>query len=380
MTVFNVKQSALLRQPEHVISQDALKALICKITDNLINIEDSTGEFLLRLDDGRVIDTKGWAAGWEWTHGIGLYGIYQYYRQTGDHSMRAILDQWFTASLAKGTPTKNVNTMCPFLTLAYLYEETPRPEWRPYLERWAEWVMYEMPRTEKQGLQHIVYNNENHQQMWDDTLMMSVLPLAKIGKLLNRPEFVEEATYQFLLHTQYLMDRETGLWFHGWTFAGKHNFARARWARGNSWLTVAIPEFIELLDLPAHNATRRYLLQIAESQMDALAACQDESGLWHTLLDDADSYLESSATAGFAYGILKAVRKRYVDPCYLSMAEKAIRGVIANITPQGELANVSFGTAMGGNLEYYRQIPLTSMPYGQAMAILCLSEYLNMYI
>jgi unsaturated rhamnogalacturonyl hydrolase len=29
--------------------------------------------------------------------------------------------------------------------------------------------------------------------MWDDTLMMTVLPLAKIGKLLNRPEYVEEA-------------------------------------------------------------------------------------------------------------------------------------------------------------------------------------------
>src|SRR5476649_1445417 len=127
MTVFNVKHSALLRQPEYFISQDELKALICKITDNLINIEDTTGEFLLRLDDGRVIDTKGWDAGWEWTHGVGLYGIYQYYRQTGDSAMRAILERWFTLSLAKGTPTKNVNTMCPFLTLAYLYEETPRP-------------------------------------------------------------------------------------------------------------------------------------------------------------------------------------------------------------------------------------------------------------
>ncbi len=380
MNVFNVKQSALLRQPEYFISREQLKALICKITDNLINIEDTTGEFLLRLDDGRVIDTKGWAAGWEWTHGIGLYGIYHYYRQTGDQRMRAILDQWFAASLEKGTPTKNVNTMCPFLTLAYLYEETPNPVWRPYLERWAEWVMYEMPRTDKQGLQHIVYNNENRQQMWDDTLMMSVLPLAKIGKLLNRPEFVEEATYQFLLHVQYLMDRKTGLWFHGWNFDGRHNFAEARWARGNSWLTVAIPEFIELLDLPERNATRRYLLQTVESQIDALAQCQDDSGLWHTLLDDAGSYLESSASAGFAYGILKAVRKRYINQSYLPLAVKAVRGVIAQINPQGELTNVSFGTAMGSGLDYYRNIPLTSMPYGQAMAILCLSEFLNIYI
>ena len=379
MTVFPVKHSPLLCQPEHFISREELKALIRRITNNLVNIKDETGEFLLRLDDGRVIDTKGWA-GWEWTHGIGLYGMYQYYQQTGDDQIRAIIDDWFEARLAEGTPTKNVNTVCPFLTLAYRYEETRAAHWVPYLERWAEWVMYEMPRTEKRGLQHIVYNNENHQQLWDDTLMMSVLPLAKIGKLLNRPEFVEEATYQFLLHVQYLMDRESGLWFHGWTFEGKNNYAKARWARGNSWLTIVIPEFIELLDLPEQNATRRFLLQVLESQIEALAHYQDDSGLWHTLIDDPNSYLEISATAGFAYGILKAVRKRYVDKRYADMAEKAIRGVIKHVNQDGELTNVSFGTAMGSDLDYYRGIALTSMPYGQAMAILCLSEYLRVYL
>lgn len=379
MKVFEVKHSALLRQPEHFISRNELKSLIHNVTDNLVNIEDKTGEFLLRLDDGREIDTKGWA-GWEWTHGIGLYGIYQYYQQTGDEKMRAVIDDWFTARLAEGTPTKNVNTMSPFLTLAYRYEETGNAAWRPYLERWAEWVMYEMPRTDKGAMQHIVYNNENHQQMWDDTLMMSVLPLAKIGKLLDRPEFVEEATYQFLMHVQYLMDSETGLWFHGWTFDGHHNFAQARWARGNSWLTIAIPEFLELVDLPENNATRRYLLQVLESQVSALAKCQDDSGLWHTLLDDPHSYLESSATAGFAYGILKAVRKRYIDASYAPVAEKAIQGVIKHINPAGELTQTSFGTAMGNDLDFYREIALTSMPYGQAMAILCLSEYLRVYL
>lgn len=120
--------------------------------------------------------------------------------------------------------------------------------------------------------------------------------------------------------------------------------------------------------------------QVLESQIEALAQYQDDSGLWHTLLDDANSYVESSATAGFAYGILKAVRKRYVDKRYAEMTEKAIRGVIANINPQGELVNVSFGTSMGRDPDYYRQIRLTSMPYGQAMAILCLSEYLRVYM
>ena len=379
MIVYPVKHSALLRQPERFIARGELKALIHKMTDNLVNIKDETGQFLLRLDDGRIIDTKGWA-GWEWTHGVGLYGMYQYYRQTGDEMMREVIDGWFRARFAEGATTKNVNTMAPFLTLAYRYEETGDTALLPWLESWAEWAMYEMPRTEHGGMQHITLAEENHQQMWDDTLMMTVLPLAKIGKLLGKPEYVEEAVYQFLLHVQNLMDRETGLWFHGWSYEGCHNFASARWARGNSWLTIVIPDFLELMDWPENNATRRYLIQVLENQVATLAKLQDESGLWHTLLDDPTSYLEASATAGFAYGILKAVRKRYISKAYAPVAENAIKGIVANISPQGELLQVSFGTGMGHDLEFYRQIPLTSMPYGQAMAILALTEFLRTYL
>ncbi len=378
MKVWPVKHSPLLRQPERFIARDELKALIESVTRSLVNIHDESGEFLLRLDDGRTIDTKGWA-GWEWTHGIGLYGIWQYYRQTGDTSMRDIIDDWFTARFAEGATTKNVNTMAPFLTLAYRYEESLNPAHLPWLESWAEWAMHEMPRTASGGMQHITLAEENHQQMWDDTLMMTVLPLAKIGKLLERKEYVEEATYQFLLHVQNLMDRESGLWFHGWSYDGCHNFANARWARGNSWLTIVIPDFLELLDLPETSAVRRYLLQVLNRQVEALAKCQHETGLWHTLLDDPDSYLEASATAGFAYGILKAVRKRYIGAEYAAVGEKAMCGIVANISPEGELLQTSFGTGMGSNLEFYRQIPLTSMPYGQAMAILCMTEYLRGY-
>ncbi len=380
MKIFPVKHSALLRRVERTHPRSVVVDKIESLINNLINIHDETGEFLLHLDDGRTIDTKGWA-GWEWTHGIGLYGMYKYYQQTNDQSVVNIIDEWFEDRFSEEQATKNVNTVCPFLTLAYRYEETKDQSLVPYLETWAEYVMYHMPKTKSGGIQHIVYNSENHEQMWDDTLMMSVMPLTKIGLLLNRPEYIEEAKYQFLTHIQYLTDRETGAWFHGWTFDGNHNFANARWARGNSWVTIVIPDFLELLDLPEHDAFRRHLIHIFERQIEVLEKYQQENGLWCTILDDESSYVEASATAGFAYGILKAVRKRYIDPKYADMAHKAVDALIADyINEQGELINVSFGTAMGEDLDYYRNIPLTSMPYGQSMAILLLSEYLRTYL
>ncbi|KAJ5885477.1 hypothetical protein N7495_009987 [Penicillium taxi] len=349
------------------------------LIDNLINIKDETGKFLLLLEDGRIIDTKSWN-GWEWTHGVGLYGVWKYYELTGEAKFFQIIEDWFTERFKEGT-TKNINTMAPFLTLAYVYEKTSNIAYLPWLNAWAEWAMHDLPRTKYGGMQHVTYVTENYQQLWDDTLMMTVLPLAKIGRLLGRPEYVVEAKRQFLIHIQYLFDVKTGLFFHGWTFEdGGHHFAGARWARGNSWVTIVIPEFIELLELEPDDPIRVHLINALEAQCEALQGVQSDSGRWHTVLDHDDSYVEASATAGFAYGILKAVRKRYIGPQYREVAEKAISSVLEDIDEWGELQNVSFGTPMGETVQFYKDIPLTSMPYGQAMAIMALGEYLRTYI
>lgn len=88
--------------------------------------------------------------------------------------------------------------MSPLLTAAYLHDRGAA-DYRVHLDSWAEWVMHDMPRTTEGGLQHITYLLDNPEQLWDDTLMMSVLPLAKIGLVFNRPHYVEEAKRQFLL-------------------------------------------------------------------------------------------------------------------------------------------------------------------------------------
>jgi unsaturated rhamnogalacturonyl hydrolase len=41
-------------------------AKIVWLMENLVNLKDHGGKFLLRLKDGRFIDTKGWND-WEWS-------------------------------------------------------------------------------------------------------------------------------------------------------------------------------------------------------------------------------------------------------------------------------------------------------------------------
>ncbi|GJM68596.1 hypothetical protein HMSSN036_08120 [Paenibacillus macerans] len=232
---------------ERAIAKQEVIDSIHLLMNNLTEIKDQSGEFLLNFD-GLIVDDKSWHV-WNWPQGVGLYGIYKYWRLTNDQRALEIINEWFHARIREGAPPKNVNTMAPLLTLAFLYEDTGNRTYLPYLEDWAEWVMHDMPRTKEGGLQHMTYGPENKNQLWDDTLMMTVLPLAKIGKLLNKPEYLEEAKKQFLIHIKYLTDRKTGLWYHGWTFEGNHNYAEALWARGNCWITIAIPEMIEILEL-----------------------------------------------------------------------------------------------------------------------------------
>lgn len=312
---------------------------------------------------------------WEWPQGVALFAVYQYFRATGDPTLLEWLIKWFDRQIQKGVPEQNINTTCPMLTLASVYEQTKKSAYLPLLTKWADGVMYRLPRTQEQGLQHIVSGNRNENQLWDDTLYMAVLFLAKMGRILNRDDYVQESVRQFLIHIKYLIDRKSGLFFHGWTFDGCHHFANALWGRGNSWYTAGLVDYLECLEgLPALGGVQSFLLSTLLRQAEALERCQDKSGLWHTLLDDANSYLETSASSAFAYGILKAVRKGFLPARFTLVGERAVRGVLEQIAPDGTVMGVSYGTPVFSTLQEYKDVPICPMPYGQSMALMMLVE------
>jgi len=310
---------------------------------------------------------------WEWPQGVGLFALYGHYRETGDRTLLDFLTDWFDARIKEGLPSKNVNTMCPMLTLSYLAEETGRPDYLDLCREWLDYVLREMPRTEEGGLQHEVSGSANEGQLWDDTLYMTVLFVARMGKLLQDENCMQESVRQFLVHLKYLTDPATGLFFHGWTFLeGGHHFARALWARGNSWYTAGLVDYLDMTEQP--EGVRMFLLSSLRRQADKLLELQSPEGAWHTLLDEPDSYLETSATAAFAYGMLKAYRRGYLEKKYRDSARLALDYVLGQIGEDGVVGGVSYGTGMGRTLQDYRDIPICPMPYGQSMALLLLVE------
>ncbi|MGO4841608.1 glycoside hydrolase family 88 protein, partial [Rhizobiaceae sp. 2RAB30] len=124
---------------------------------------------------------------------------------------------------------------------------------------------------------------------------------------------------------------------HGWTFDGRHNFARARWARGNAWITAGILDLFDLAELAS--PVRGFLEGVLTSQVEALLPLQTASGAWRTLLDDATSYEEISATAGIGYGLLKGHRLGLGNPAWRAAGMRALAAVMKNIAEDGTVLN-----------------------------------------
>ena len=311
---------------------------------------------------------------WEWPTGVALYGIYKTWRQTGDEEKLNYLISWYDDQLNRPEqPHRNVNTVAPALALVCLYDVTKNPAYLTAIEGWIAWVMNDMPRTEFGGLQHCTAWNRHYQQLWCDTLFMTCLFLAKAGVVLNRPELIDEAEYQFLLHIRCLQDKVTGLFYHGWTFDRRHNFANAFWARGNAWFTVAAPELRDITG--RDNAAMRMIRSAWQDQVCALWKYQRVNGLFTTLVDVEESYCETSATAAIAYGIFRGIRLGWLsDDKYRAMAELAANAVLDQIDETGAVQGVSGGTGMGHDLQHYKNIIVTPTAYGQGLTFLMLTE------
>lgn len=321
---------------------------------------------------------------WDWPQGVGLYGLYKIMMVEKKDEYREFLCSWFKCNMAEGLPSRNINTTTPLLTLVQLNEICPDPEFESLCLSWADWLMRCLPRTEEGGFQHVTSANGdrlgvrlNENEMWIDTLFMTVLFLNRMGQKYNRQDWISESIHQVLLHIKYLYDKKTGLFYHGWTFNTRDNFGGVFWCRGNSWFTAGILEYLEMFKGSLDAGVREFIVNTYKSQVRTLKKLQSQSGLWHTVLDDPASYEEVSGSAAITTGILKGIKLGILDDSYLDCAWKGIRAVMNNIDEEGTVLNVSGGTGMGADREHYKKILIAPMAYGQSLTILALIQALD---
>lgn len=164
-------------------------------------------------------------------------------------------------------------------------------------------------------------------EIWADSLGMGPHVLAAAGH-------VEDAFKMLHAIKARLYDGELGLYRHKWDEA-RGAFSRACcWGVGNGWALVGLMRMAIALkqagDARDKEAAAQYL-----HLLDAVLSYQREDGLFHDVLDDPTSFVESEITEMVAYSIYKMVSWGYLGPSYLDRAEAARSGVTRRVDARG---------------------------------------------
>jgi unsaturated rhamnogalacturonyl hydrolase len=209
--------------------------------------------------------------------------------------------------------------------------------------------------------------------LWLDDLYMGVPALAQMGKLTGQQEYFDDAVKQITQFADKMFDRQKGLWMHGWVESMTVH-PEFHWARANGWAAVAVAELLDVL--PENHPGRPKVLEIYRAHIRGLAERQGRDGRWHQLLDRPDSYLETSATAMFAYAVAKGVNRGWLDPlAHAPMAILAWNAVSSQVNAQGQVENVCVGTGMGFDPAFYYARPVSAVaPHGPGPVLLAGAE------
>jgi rhamnogalacturonyl hydrolase YesR len=198
-------------------------------------------------------------------------------------------------------------------------------------------------------------NRPQPSTIWLDDLYMSVPALAQMGKLTGDRAYFDDAVKQVLQFSRRMFKEDRGLFVHGWV-QGMEVHPEFYWARANGW---ALMTLVELLDvLPEDHPDRAAVLVLLRAHVRGLAARQSGTGLWHQLLDRDDSYLETSATAIYAYSMARAIDRGWIDPlAYGPAALLAWNAVTTKVNAQGQVEGTCVGTGMGFDPAFYYHRP-----------------------
>ncbi len=235
--------------------------------------------------------------------------------------------------------------------LVDVYNSEKRDDYLTYIKRAANHISNKQDRLSDGTL---CRKSPVKYTVWADDLYMGVPLLARAGKLFNEQKYFDDASKQVIQFANYLWDEQTGLYFHCWQSDDSTNGV-AHWGRANGWVIVA---HIELLkNLPENHPQKEKLLDILKRQINGVARHQSESGLWHQVLDKQDSYLETSATAMFVYGIAAAVNEGWISERYISVALNGWEGLKTKITEDGTIQGICVGTGIDSAMKHYYTRP-----------------------
>lgn len=226
------------------------------------------------------------------------------------------------------------------------------PASRAIALRIGQYMLEEQPRTPEGAF------CRRDDTVWADDMYMSGPFLCRYARMTGNRKAMDDYAAQQLRYRRLLYLPQKKIMAHMMCLRhGKNN--GIPWSRGNGWVIFSLSELLMVLpeNHPDHDALLRHFIDLTEGYL----ALQDEHGLWHQILDEPDTYPESSATAMFVCAFSRGVRLGWY-PEGLSAraeasAERAWHGLAEYTADRnGNLYGVCQGSGFSFSRAYYRTL------------------------
>ena len=190
--------------------------------------------------------------------------------------------------------------------------------------------------------------------MWADDLYMSVPFLVRYSQFTGDQKYLDDAANQFFGFKKRLFMPEEKIMSHVYDFKYDSK-TNVPWGRGNGWVVFSMTELLEVL--PEDHPKRNDLIDFLNTLCEGYLALQDDEGMWHQVLNDHDSYPETSCTSMFIYAFSRGIRfgwlknpEKYVKAIY-----KAWKGISkTSVDSNGNVYGVCRGSEFSFIADYYK--------------------------
>lgn len=206
-------------------------------------------------------------------------------------------------------------------------------------------------------------------RIWIDDMFMITAIQAQAFRITGERKYIDRAAKEMVLYLDEIQ-LESGLFNHS-------QEAQFAWGRGNGWMAVGMAEILRVL--PENNPHYERIMAGYKSMMAALLKYQAEDGMWRQLVNDEDSWKETSGTGMFTYAMITGVKNGWLEESkYGPAARKGWIALTGYINADGELTEVCEGTNIKNERAHYmNRRRIVGDLHGQAPLLWCATALLR---
>jgi len=195
----------------------------------------------------------------------------------------------------------------------------------------------------------------------DDVYMITALQV-QAYRATKDQKYLDRAARQMCLYVDRLQ-RKDGLFVHSIEVP-------IVWGRGAGWMAGGLT--LLLKELPGNHPDRKFLMNALVKFAEGLETWQRaKTGLWGQIVDDPESWDESSASAMFASMLVTGASRDWIPWGYMAKGRRAYDALVKKLDQYGNIADVCDGTNATNDRGYYMKRPkVNGAPCGQAAMLL----------